>query len=459
MKFLKLIVGINFIFVVSIHSQWVKFNDGLPSEAQFYTGVAVDACGDNTVVIAMRQGTVYNNLKQKMFIFIPYDTNNHSWIDISLPDEKIAVTDISIVNKDCIWVCTSSIEYGNEIYTTTDGGKIWNKQNIDLPNVGFINHIKMFDTFNGVAVADCAYPYDDSPMPILITTDGGKNWINKNKNNFINYSIYNSWIGISIVNISTGFVRGNSIEDQNPPMYKTIDSGKTWTPLKLTYSQAGYICFYNDKIGIVLPFGVVGKLWRTNDGGNTWIYDSLTCSIYPKWGNPALVFSKTDPSRVWFGWDKDLLFSSDTGKTWTKQEHPDIGSIIDMVFIDNYHGWILGSKGVLRTQNGGMTDIKRTIQLPNSYKLYQNYPNPFNPETTIRFELPEKTKVSLIIYDLLGREVEKLIDGEKEAGSYSIIWNAKNLTSGIYYYKLVVSGANPIIINDHIEIKKMLLLK
>jgi M6 family metalloprotease-like protein len=72
----------------------------------------------------------------------------------------------------------------------------------------------------------------------------------------------------------------------------------------------------------------------------------------------------------------------------------------------------------------------------NSYKLYDNYPNPFNPTTTITFDLQKTSLVKLKIYDITGREIQTLINDNRQKGRYSILFNAFNLASGIYYYKL-----------------------
>jgi Secretion system C-terminal sorting domain len=89
--------------------------------------------------------------------------------------------------------------------------------------------------------------------------------------------------------------------------------------------------------------------------------------------------------------------------------------------------------------------------LVESFKLEQNYPNPFNPSTTIRFSLPNKSFVSLKVYTSLGEELETLHDGILEAGIYSFSFNADNLPSGIYIYKL--AGEN------NTQVRKMMLLK
>ena len=75
-------------------------------------------------------------------------------------------------------------------------------------------------------------------------------------------------------------------------------------------------------------------------------------------------------------------------------------------------------------------------EIPDQYILYQNYPNPFNPETNISFEIPKGQFVSLKIFDILGKEIETLLDGYKSAGRYRLNYNASVLKSGIYFYQL-----------------------
>jgi len=88
---------------------------------------------------------------------------------------------------------------------------------------------------------------------------------------------------------------------------------------------------------------------------------------------------------------------------------------------------------------------------PADYTLQQNYPNPFNPVTTISYSLPLKSEVELVIYNALGEEVMKLANEEKEAGRYSVDFNASNLSSGIYFYRLKAG--------KFVETKKMVLMK
>ncbi|MFA3784148.1 T9SS type A sorting domain-containing protein [Melioribacteraceae bacterium 4301-Me] len=88
---------------------------------------------------------------------------------------------------------------------------------------------------------------------------------------------------------------------------------------------------------------------------------------------------------------------------------------------------------------------------PNEFRLYQNYPNPFNPTTTIRFSIPQREHVTLKVFDVLGREVATLVDKKQEAGYYEKKFNAENLPSGMYIYRLTAEKVN--------LVKKMMVLK
>lgn len=97
------------------------------------------------------------------------------------------------------------------------------------------------------------------------------------------------------------------------------------------------------------------------------------------------------------------------------------------------------------------TSVQTSDLVPAGFNLAQNFPNPFNPSTNIVFELPSKGYVRLRVYDLLGRTVATLVDGEESAGVHSVMFHASRLTSGLYFYRLV-AGA-------HSETRRMLLLK
>ena len=105
-----------------------------------------------------------------------------------------------------------------------------------------------------------------------------------------------------------------------------------------------------------------------------------------------------------------------------------------------------------RSSNEHNPHIERTI-------LFKNYPNPFNPITTINYELPQLSKVQFSIYDLTGNEVTRLIDGEQSAGHHQVTWDASDVASGIYFYRLQASPTSVWRAGDFVQTRKMLLLK
>jgi hypothetical protein len=95
------------------------------------------------------------------------------------------------------------------------------------------------------------------------------------------------------------------------------------------------------------------------------------------------------------------------------------------------------------------------VGVPSTYAISQNYPNPFNPSTKIDYDLPYDGKVSITLYDLTGREVSKLVNEVKTAGYYTVQFNASNLSSGMYFYRISAEGTG----NSFVTTKKMVLVK
>ena len=89
--------------------------------------------------------------------------------------------------------------------------------------------------------------------------------------------------------------------------------------------------------------------------------------------------------------------------------------------------------------------------LPKKFTLHQNYPNPFNPTTTIRYDLPMQSEVKLTIYNVLGQEVETLVNGKLVVGEHHIVWDAVNIASGVYFVRLQIG--------EFVEKQKVVLMK
>ena len=106
---------------------------------------------------------------------------------------------------------------------------------------------------------------------------------------------------------------------------------------------------------------------------------------------------------------------------------------------------------ILIGTSGNISAINSNKILPNQFALFQNYPNPFNPSTIISYEIPKHSFVTLKIFDILGREIATLVNEEKQIGKYSLKFDASNLSSGIYFYRITAGNFS--------SVKKMILIK
>jgi hypothetical protein len=177
------------------------------------------------------------------------------------------------------------------------------------------------------------------------------------------------------------------------------------------------------------------QFWH--DGDEEWISLTRTVSAYNASGNTT----------------EDLYYSWD-GEDWSRnQRHTyqyDAQNNLQVWLIEapDGEGWRPTERYLF---GGDPTYVAVDDGLPNRFELMQNYPNPFNPSTTIRFSIPERARVTLAVYDLLGREIAVLIDDELNAGTYAQVFDAAALASGVYLYRLRAG--------DNAETKRLTLVK
>ena len=95
------------------------------------------------------------------------------------------------------------------------------------------------------------------------------------------------------------------------------------------------------------------------------------------------------------------------------------------------------------------------VTIPAEFALRQNYPNPFNPTTIISYDLPAAGSVNLVVFNSLGQEVATLVNESQDAGIYKCNWNASNMTSGIYFYRINVKAGE----KSYVKTQKMILMK
>lgn len=125
--------------------------------------------------------------------------------------------------------------------------------------------------------------------------------------------------------------------------------------------------------------------------------------------------------------------------------------LINQEDFDNDAAWTDTSMNHMVTITGSSAVDEQIPGIPNEYNLSQNYPNPFNPATSFTYSLKQSGDVKIGVYDISGKEVKSLVDGFRSAGNYVVNFNAGDMASGIYYYRITT--------NDFVQTNKMVLLK
>jgi len=152
----------------------------------------------------------------------------------------------------------------------------------------------------------------------------------------------------------------------------------------------------------------------------------------------------------------DLVIDNEAGVALSQETT--INGVLRLVagVFDNTIPFTLGPNGSISYEGGSLlipTSIEEPSpeEIPTEFAMFQNYPNPFNPSTTIRYDVPEKAQVTVKIYDLMGREVAELVNDQHTAGAYTIVWNARDFASGVYYYRMTAG--------DFVSVRKLVLMK
>jgi hypothetical protein len=186
-------------------------------------------------------------------------------------------------------------------------------------------------------------------------------------------------------------------------------------------------------------------LQKTTDGGGT--YATITA---PGTGNITGLAGAY--SNFWYTRGNLIYYSSNAGTAWTTA-FTGTNALLDIdVSTPNCCpvGWAVGAGGTILGM--GLVGISgNNNEVPHEYNLMQNYPNPFNPVTNISFSIPKAGHVELKIYDVLGREAATIVNEFKQAGNYTVNFNASSFSSGVYFYT-IKSG-------DFTGTKKMVLVK
>ena len=286
--------------------------------------------------------------------------------------------------------------------------------------------------------------------------------------------------------------------------YATSSDGMFWnkylSPV-LTYGNTGwdaggvgYGNVLSNPGGYTMYYSGIGQVYAigraTSLDGITWQKDTinnpiLTPGLQGQWDDVLVgapnCFQKNNILYMYYeGWQSTgiqsigLATSTNDGVTWSKYGSnpvliPGISGSWDASYVeapivifldDTIHMWYGGAREPTENYLWRIghaispfdpVSVESETTLLTEFVLKQNYPNPFNPITKIRYSIPNASKVTIIIYNVLGKEIETLVNKEKPVGTYELNWNAANLPSGVYFYQLKA--------HSYVETKKMILLR
>ncbi len=386
------------------------------------------------------------------------------------------LTSVSVVNANHVWVCG----YAGRVLRTTNGGLTWVSVNAaPIPGTLDLHSIYAIDSVTALVAGSGASSF------LYRTSNGGANWVQvfTETGGFIN--------SVQMGNSFAGFMMGDPVGGRWS-LWGTTTGGMTWDSATFYLPQAGSEAGWNNSFF----FDAAAGVWFGTN--NTRVYKSLTLvnwitqpttgqlNSYAIWFNTPLtgftggtaLLMTTNGGSSWvsppaalpgtanlsaitgFGTQwvvtrqaTAIYISPNNGATWTTSYTAPAGNYRHIVKnrVDNLTYFAVRSNGGISkgTLLVGITPI--SSEIPDKFELKQNYPNPFNPNTLIEFSIPKTGFVKLAIYDALGREVNSLLNSELVSGNYRINFNASDLASGTYYYKLI-SG-------EFVQTKKMLMIK
>jgi photosystem II stability/assembly factor-like uncharacterized protein len=375
----------------------------------------------------------------------------------------------------------------NAILRTTDAGSTWFNETAAVSAIFNLRKISFSDAYNGAIVGEyqlmsttdggikwqgltvprsrqlCLSIMQTGPASIFVgtdsgwvysTSDTGKTWISEKISAWPIRTFF-AWRGPSIVGVSKYAITPHSL------CIQYVIPSPSWGEVILPYFQGlgseAFDAEYCNGGGSGFIVGVFGDLWsqpaivRRSMTDTAW--NSLSTGIMD--AGPLYGVSAPSANVIYVCGSGGRIYKTiNGGDTWKKLPAPTTRNLHAIYFFNEKHGFAVGDSGtILYTSNGGdiVVGVKENENNPTEFVLNQNYPNPFNSLTTISFFVGTHCHISLRIYDLLGREVVTLVNEDLAAGKYSQQWNASNMPSGIYFYRMQAG--------NFIETKNLILLR
>ena len=383
-----------------------------------------------------------------------YKTTNggDNWFIFKDFGDTVAISKMEFLNKDSIVLCTNFPTFA--LFKTTNGGNNW----FYYPTSPYLE-IAAYDMKAFSMDTIWISGFQGIPAAVLLTTNGGLNWINKFQNNrdhFDKLYFFNRRIGFTC--LSTSY-----------DIFKTTNGGDNW--FTISVEPFKHINFIDSLTGWNSGFyNMTSHFKKTTNGGINW-----TNQILPSGGivfvSIMSEFANINKDTLWgcggyayYGHPKGIIYKTTNGGNNWGYQIPDT-NIVKFTgyaytnFINRNVGWVYGQGGV-HTIIGGSdttyyTNTKEQItNISSDFLLYQNYPNPFNQISNIKYQISniKNRYVVIKVFDITGKEIKILVNEKKRPGTYEIKFDGSNLSSGIYFYTLFADGVR-------IDTKKMALIK
>jgi uncharacterized repeat protein (TIGR01451 family) len=364
--------------------------------------------------------------------------------------EPLIVTDLYLDSADRIWLTT----WGHSgLFYSDDGGQTWTDAQVDLSG--------------GMGGAPDGNP-DGFAQIYAITEDIlGTLFISAN-----NGDVYRSfdrgvtWQKAKQLPMGSATTAFTLEADPTRPgtlyagtfgdsLYVTTDFAETWSRPEGNGLGSGYIFDIEiDPLSGNLFVGTAQGIYYSPNGGDDWtgLNSAFPIPTVP----PEVRNIAFDSNGAFFAstWGQGVWSSVDWQADALSEFALRTGNVINMTVSNGMVNIFTSTGEVFRLAYEGRSSSVGTEDadaLPTAYTLEQNYPNPFNPTTSIAFSLPESAQVSLAVYDVLGRRVATLVNGQLQAGQHSVQFEATSLPSGMYLYRLTTPSGS--------ITQKMILLK
>ncbi|BDQ03133.1 YCF48-related protein [Ignavibacterium sp.] len=414
------ILTILILFIPSvILSQWSQQNSGTTKRllSCFFISENVGwAAGDQGTILKTTNGGA-----EWVPQMVPSDYNVHSIVFVD------SLNGFAVLYK---FLGSNRL---SQIIKTTNGGNNWSiiGQYLDFVLIS----ISFADAYNGIAVG--------SDGVILITTDKGNSW-------YFYDPLFAAWYTATYSKSSNLFWVGGNTYGY---MLRTTDLGSRWSyiaiPIEAPINSIYFTDFFNG-----WACSESGNIMKTINSGLDWEVLNFSTS------NALNDLYFFDKDRGWIiGSGGKIFYTSNSGNNWINQSNYS-NDFYCIHMVDSLTGWIVGSGGmILKTTNGGggAISVENQSKELRDYYLFQNYPNPFNPVTTISWNSPNSGNALLEIFDVLGNKVDEISVGRISSGYNEITYDAKNLSSGVYFYQL--SAKDDKNKSNFISRKKMTLIK